>query len=260
MSPPPGETEYRGLKAAAWDAIRGDTSAWPDRAFYLQLIQERGGPVLDVGCGTGRLLLDYAALGYRVDGVDDSPAMLERCRAKAATAGLAVEIFEQSIESLDLSRRYRFVIVPSATIQLLWERERVAVAMERLVAHLEPGGTLVASFMVPEPRFPEWSDWAPTSRRVDWGGGRILRRYSRAWHDETERLEHLEERYEVKDAAGETLEAENNLRSPAMRWYDIDAALALLASAGLRSGRALTMANTPAGPADAVFCVAGELE
>jgi SAM-dependent methyltransferase len=58
--------EYRGLMAQAWDALRGDTTTWPDRAFNLQLIQTYGQLALDVGCGTGRLLLDYLARGIEL--------------------------------------------------------------------------------------------------------------------------------------------------------------------------------------------------
>ena len=58
--------EYRGLVAEAWDLLRGDTSAWADRAFYRAVIDQRGGPVLDVGCGAGRLLLDYLAAGFEL--------------------------------------------------------------------------------------------------------------------------------------------------------------------------------------------------
>jgi ubiquinone/menaquinone biosynthesis C-methylase UbiE len=81
MKPP--QYEYQGLMAEAWDVLRGDTSNWSDRHFYLAAIQNYGQPVLDVGCGTGRLLLDYLQQGIDIDGVDNSPAMLAICRRKA---------------------------------------------------------------------------------------------------------------------------------------------------------------------------------
>ena len=77
----PPAYEYHGLMAEAWDLLRGDTSGWDDRPFYLELIRRFGEPALDVGCGTGRLLLDYLAEGIEIDGVDVSPDMLAVCRA-----------------------------------------------------------------------------------------------------------------------------------------------------------------------------------
>jgi SAM-dependent methyltransferase len=71
--------EYQGLLASTWDLLRGDTSQWPDRVFYREVIRQAGEPALDVGCGTGRLLLDYMADGVDVDGVDNSPEMLALC-------------------------------------------------------------------------------------------------------------------------------------------------------------------------------------
>ncbi len=49
----PSDYEYSGLMAQFWDLLRGDTSRWADRFFYLDVIAQAGQPVLDVGCGTG---------------------------------------------------------------------------------------------------------------------------------------------------------------------------------------------------------------
>ena len=99
-----GDYEYRGLMAQAWDLLRGDYSAWPDRPFYRAIIERQAGPALDVGCGTGRLTLDYLAAGLDVDGVDNSPEMLAICREKAAALGVDVggRLFQQEMHALDL--------------------------------------------------------------------------------------------------------------------------------------------------------------
>jgi ubiquinone/menaquinone biosynthesis C-methylase UbiE len=97
----------------------GDTSAWPERRFLLQLIQTYGQPVLDVGCGTGRLLLDY--LGQGIDGMDNSPAMLALCRHKATTLGINPTLYEQYLETMSLPRQYRMIMITSSTLQLVIE-------------------------------------------------------------------------------------------------------------------------------------------
>ncbi len=140
--------EYRGLMAQAWDLLRGDTSDWPDRAFYLDLIRESGEPVLDVGCGTGRLLLDYASQGIDIDGVDNSPEMLALCGEKAAAQGLEPSLYQQRMQALELPRRYRTIIVPSSSFQLLTDSDDAREALRRFHDHLEPGGWLAMSFML----------------------------------------------------------------------------------------------------------------
>ena len=130
------EYEYKGLIAEAWDVFRGDTSNWPDRHFYLAAIQNYGQPVLDVGCGTGRLLLDYLQLEIDIDGVDNSPEMLAICQSKAEKLGLSPKLYEQYLEKLDLPRKYQTILVPSSSLQLIIDPDSVDQAMKQLYSLL----------------------------------------------------------------------------------------------------------------------------
>ena len=112
MTTPASQYEYRGAKAAYWDLLRGDTSRWEDRPFYWAAIQVSGEPALDVGCGTGRLLLDFLAHGIDIDGVDNSPEMLEVVARKPTGWGLRPALFQQPMEDLRPPRAYRTIIVP----------------------------------------------------------------------------------------------------------------------------------------------------
>ena len=146
--------------ALAWDPLRGDTSDWEDRALFLELIGEMGGPVLDVGCGTGRLLLDYLAIGIDIDGLEVSPDMLDILRAKASLSGLdlAGRIHQGAMETWVSTRRYRLVLVPSSSFQLLTDPMDAASAMARFHDALLPGGSLVMPWIDIPKDYPEGGD------------------------------------------------------------------------------------------------------
>lgn len=228
--------EYRGLMAESWDLFRGDTSRWADRFLYLDLIAEYGEPALDVGCGTGRLLLDYLQQGIDIDGVDNSPEMLALCRQKAATLALTPTLFQQRMDQLALPRRYRIILVPSSSFQLLLTPEEARAAMVRFVAHLEPGGLLVMPFHLPwQEGEPIEQAWTPNGEaaRPD---GSVVRRWARAWYDVEAQLEHTEDRYEIWQGEVQ-LASEQHRQSPATRWYSQVQARALYEEAGLTSIR-----------------------
>src|SRR5947209_19023609 len=140
--------EYTGMMAAAWDLLRGDTSTWPDRFVYRDLILRHGQPALDVGCGTGRLLLDYLAHGIDIDGVDNSPEMLAICALKAQQLGLHPRLFKQAMETLDLPRTYRTIMVPSSSFQLLTNVQDARASMYHFYRHLAPVDILLIPFML----------------------------------------------------------------------------------------------------------------
>ena len=252
--------------AQAWDPLRGDTSDWPDRTFYLDLIRASGEPVLDVGCGTGRLLLDYAAEGIDIDGVDNSPEMLALCREKAAAQGLEPSLFQQQMQALELPRRYRTIIVPSSSFQLLTDEDDAREALRRFHDHLEPGGSLAMSFMLIWSGSPQtaeqaekWhmrkrlGDGSPTATlknaRRSSGLKAAVRRWSRARYDSAAQLEHTEDRYEVI-VDGEITETEEFSRSPSARWYTQEQSRALLEAAGFADVRLCSDFSRDAGTAD----------
>jgi SAM-dependent methyltransferase len=256
--------EYRGLIAQAWDLLRGDYSTWPDRPFYRTIIERQGGPALDVGCGTGRLILDYLGAGLDVDGVDNSPEMLALCRAKAAGLGIDVEgrLFEQEMHELALPRKYATIFVPSLSFQLVLDPAAATATMRRFHDQLAPGGLLVMSFKAklwedrPTPPRMQWSPWFKLVERQREDGDTI-RRFIRTMYDHDRQLEHEENRYEVlRD--GEVIESEFHSRCPCVRWYWQPQALALFEAAGFTDVRmTATETENPATPDDNSFKIRG---
>ena len=225
--------EYTGLKARAWDALRGDTSFWDDRALFLELVRELGEPVLDVGCGTGRLLLEFLALGIDIDGVEISPEMLAILRAKADAAGveLAGRVHESPMETMDLPRHYRVILVPSSSFQLLLDPSAATAAMRRFHDHLEADGTLVMPWIDIVHDYPGGAT-DRGAKEATLSDGSIIRLEYRGWFDPWEGLEHTEERFE-RLVDGNVVEEERIARSPATRQYDQEAIQMLHDEAGL---------------------------
>jgi len=227
---PVPDYEYYGMMAQTWDLFRGDTSNWEDRSFYLDMIRESGQPVLDVGCGTGRLLVDYLSQGVDIDGVDISPEMLTLCRQKAEELGLKVTVYEGDMETMGLPRQYRTILVPSSSFQLVLGPARAFTAIVNLHNHLLPSGSLVMPFMKVWKEGYETS-WRQTGETVRSWDGATVKRWSRNWYDPETQLESNEDRYEVI-VDGVTVASEHHLRSPATREYTQRQALDLYIRAG----------------------------
>lgn len=256
--------EYFGMLARYWDLLRGDTSRWPDRAFYLDFVQEHGGPVLDVGCGTGRLLLEFMALGFDIDGVDNSPEMLALCRQKAAAQGLDPRLYLQEVQELDIPRQYRVILVPSSSFQLLLTPDDAQAAMERFYAHLQPGGFLVMPFFIITAK-PEQSgldqvveDWQIHEEAARPEDGALVRRWVRSVYDMVAKLEHTEDRYEII-VDGEVVESEYHRQSPATRWYSLEEAQAHFTAAGFELHAVYSeITREPVKPDDTLFTIVGQ--
>src|SRR4029078_8312389 len=156
--------EYEGLLALNYDALYGvmrDPSG--DAAFYRQLAQEAGGPVLELGCGPGRVLLPIAALGIPCVGVDASPAILPVLRGKNPPPNL--ELVQASMETLDVgARRFALVTCPFRAFQHLLTVDAQLAALANVRRHLAPGGGF--AFDVFDTQLA-WLGAAHRTRRLD---------------------------------------------------------------------------------------------
>ncbi len=131
-------TWHYGLVAQWWAEFN---AGGPEIAYFQRLIERYGQPALDVGCGTGRLLLPYRRAGLDVDGSDISPDMLALCKQNAEREGISVNLYEQAMHELDLPRSYKTILV-SGAFELSGDRHQALDALRRFYHHLEPGGVL----------------------------------------------------------------------------------------------------------------------
>lgn len=156
--------EYEGVLARNYDALYGvmrDPSG--DAAFYRALAEETGGPVLEVGCGTGRVLMPIAALGIPCVGVDASPAMLAALRAKNPPPNL--ELVESRMETFDLgARRFALVTSPFRAFLHLLDVPSQLAALANIRRHLAAGG--VFAFDIFDPKLA-WIDAPGANERLD---------------------------------------------------------------------------------------------
>jgi SAM-dependent methyltransferase len=115
--------------------------------FYVQFAKERGGRVLDLACGSGRLLAQLVDAGLEVAGVDVAPAMLERARRRLGDRAAQVELVLGDMRSFSFDRPFRSILVPYCSlIYMHTDADRLSV-FRRCREHLVDGGWLAFDFL-----------------------------------------------------------------------------------------------------------------
>jgi SAM-dependent methyltransferase len=156
---PGPQTWHYGLIADWWAEFNLDG---PEIEYFGRFV-ERGQPVLDAGCGAGRLLVPWLRAGYDVDGCDMSGDMIERCRRRARAEGFDPVLLVQPLHELDAPRRYR-TIVACGVLGLGSTRKQDEQALRRFHESLESGGTLLIDVEAPWSNPRIWPQWRNDDR------------------------------------------------------------------------------------------------
>jgi len=126
-----------------------------DLPFYRDLATAQGGRVLEIACGSGRVLAPLAEAGNEVVGLDASPYMLALAREKLMAAGPEVmsraELVQGDMREFALGKQFDLAVIAVKSFAYLIHRADHQRALAAIAAHLRPGGLLAMDLMHPSP-------------------------------------------------------------------------------------------------------------
>jgi SAM-dependent methyltransferase len=136
-------------------ALLAEKQMLADAPFYVDLAKRSGGTVLEIGCGTGRVLLRIAREGIAVEGLDNSPPMLgilrEHLNAESPGVRSKVKLHQGDMRDFRLGRTFPLVIIPFRPLQHMYTQTEQLAALQVAAGHLSDSARL--AFDVFYPRF-----------------------------------------------------------------------------------------------------------
>ena len=196
-----------------------------DVAFYVNYSKKANGRTLELGCGTGRVLIPTAAAGCEITGLDLSAYMLEKCRGKLAKQPeeiqKRVKLIQGNMTGFKTGEKYALVTLPFRPFQHLITVEEEKTCLECIHQHLKPQGLLIIDVynpnptrLIPSSKFDEEIEDLPETLLPD---GRKVRRTGRmAGLHRDKQYNDIELIYYVTHPDGKT---ERLVQSFPMRYY-----------------------------------------
>jgi SAM-dependent methyltransferase len=208
-----------------------------DIAFYVEEAKDAAGPVLEIGCGTGRILIPTARAGVEIVGLDLSPHMLEVCRTRLESEPSSVQakvrLVQADMREFDLSRSFKLITVPFRPFQHLATAADQLACLASIRRHMADDGRLILDLFNPSldalanRPLGEEIEEEPEFATPD--GRRIVRRFKTLSHDRFNQLSQIEIVYYIRHPDGRE---ERRVHAFAMRYLFRFEAEHLLARAG----------------------------
>ncbi len=183
-----------------------------DVAFFVNAAREAGSPVLEAGCGTGRVLIPTARAGIEIVGLDFSPHMLAICRerllAEPGEVQGRTELVQADMRDFDLGRTFTLTTIPFRPFQHLMTVNEQLACLTSIRRHLVEGGALILDLFNPsidalanDPIGEEFRE-EPEFEMPD--GRRVIRRHKRVACDRARQVNDVELIYDITHPDGRT--------------------------------------------------------
>ena len=177
-----------------------------DLQMYRDFALAAGGPILELGCGTGRLSIPLALDGRPVTGLDVSAAMLKVAQAKADVAHLSgrITLIQGDMRGFDLPTRFALAFIPINTFMHCYDAGQQLACLRCIRRHLQPGGRLIVDVYHPDPQSLLESDGRLGSEGMvlDPQTGRTIHRLYTRRLDLAMQIQHITFIMDEIDAAG----------------------------------------------------------
>lgn len=220
---------YSGTIAKWYDFLLSEVTE--DIDFLRSLLKPDDGPILELGCGTGRLMLPLAKNGINIDGLDASADMLDICGDKFHKAGIKTTLYNAKFQSFDIDKKYKTIFC-AGSIQFVESFFQTLMALQNIYRSLLPGGKVVImmAFASPACCLDERGIWKLNKTAQD-DKYKVLH-YQNCIIDDLEQLLITSNRYEIfeNEHKIETLKNES-----VMRWYGRYEFLLMLEKAGFKN-------------------------
>ena len=179
-----------------------------DLEFYRQFAMRSESPILELGCGTGRVLTHLARSGFRVTGIDLSHPMLDIARQRIAgdtRLERHIHIEEADMRSFTLRTRFRMAFCAINSFMHLLTTEDQVACLSAVHHHLVPGGLLIVDLFNPDLALMLEGGGRVTLERllVDTVGPTIVTKMASAWVDRASQVNHVTYLYDEMGNKGE---------------------------------------------------------
>ncbi|MDB6079655.1 MAG: SAM-dependent methyltransferase [Akkermansiaceae bacterium] len=206
--------DYQSLEALLHDPFWAAEGEAVELGFMENVLKEHPGRSLEIGCGSGRLLLPLLQKGFEVEGLELSEEMLRLCKEAAATLNLVPVLHHGDMTAFVPEERYDSVLVPAFTLQL---SEDAVATLRAFHWQLKEGGVLYLSVFRPQAELlkelpeNEWYD----DHGIELADGRKASLRTRHRLDRKQRILFREHHYTLEGQEG----VQEHRSEQTVRWF-----------------------------------------